>query len=325
MASLLSALKLPSSASDADVALTRMMMAGAAGRGEDSTPRVSFQDYLQHHQRLLEAAAAFASSTEGGGTGDALPSSPSESPSKVGSWSVPLLARAAVLSGTPRPVSGLTSLATLAALRGPSFLLSPDPSASASAATHPGSEVRLFLSSTFTDTQCERTALHQRVFPVGRKLCEALGLRFMPVDMRWGIREASTNDHSTSDICMAEIERAWLGSGGGKRMWFVGLLGDKVRVGGPAEELSLVDHSFLPSDAMYAAVVFPKRSPSLLSFPLIFFDTVSTATARSPHPSLRPSLRSSALPPRELKTRRGFTPWTNGSVPTGTASPPSTP
>lgn len=66
---------------------------------------------------------------------------------------------------------------------------------------------RLFLSSTFSDFQHERRALHKRVFPVLDEHARAHGARFEVVDLRWGIsREAQDNNHTLS-ICLGEIAR----------------------------------------------------------------------------------------------------------------------
>jgi len=66
--------------------------------------------------------------------------------------------------------------------------------------------VRIFTSSTFDDLKVERDMLMQRAYPEIRRQCEALNLQFQVVDMRWGIRDESTNDHATSAICMQEIK-----------------------------------------------------------------------------------------------------------------------
>eukprot|EP00055_Hartaetosiga_balthica_P016269 m.101938 g.101938 ORF g.101938 m.101938 type:complete len:2017 (+) comp9070_c1_seq1:232-6282(+) len=65
--------------------------------------------------------------------------------------------------------------------------------------------VRIFTSSTFDDLKEERNALMERSYPVLREKLGALGLQFQVVDMRWGIRDESTNDHKTTAICMEEI------------------------------------------------------------------------------------------------------------------------
>lgn len=66
---------------------------------------------------------------------------------------------------------------------------------------------RLFVSSTFPDMVHERQLLHDRVFPALKQFCESHGARFQPVDLRWGVTEASAIDHRTMDICLEEIAR----------------------------------------------------------------------------------------------------------------------
>nr|XP_006825345.1 PREDICTED: NACHT and WD repeat domain-containing protein 1-like [Saccoglossus kowalevskii] len=67
--------------------------------------------------------------------------------------------------------------------------------------------VRIFTSSTFTDTYVERNALMQDVYPKLRDYCKSkYGLEFQVVDMRWGVRDEATDDHMTSQLCMNEIE-----------------------------------------------------------------------------------------------------------------------
>ncbi|XP_077862132.1 NACHT domain- and WD repeat-containing protein 1-like [Saccoglossus kowalevskii] len=66
--------------------------------------------------------------------------------------------------------------------------------------------VRIFTSSTFTDTSVERNALMQDVYPKLKDYCKSkYGLQFQVVDMRWGVRDEATDDHMTSQLCMDEI------------------------------------------------------------------------------------------------------------------------
>lgn len=46
--------------------------------------------------------------------------------------------------------------------------------------------VRIFLSSTFTDTKVDRNELMQEVFEPIRDLCQQHGIAFEVVDLRWG-------------------------------------------------------------------------------------------------------------------------------------------
>jgi hypothetical protein len=45
----------------------------------------------------------------------------------------------------------------------------------------------------------------KEAYPKLRMWCEERNLEFQVVDMRWGIRDESTNDHQTTAICMQEI------------------------------------------------------------------------------------------------------------------------
>ncbi|OXA41694.1 NACHT and WD repeat domain-containing protein 2 [Folsomia candida] len=66
--------------------------------------------------------------------------------------------------------------------------------------------VRIFTSSTFTDTALERNTLMAEVYPKIKEYCrEKHGLEFQVVDMRWGVRDEATDDHMTTELCMREI------------------------------------------------------------------------------------------------------------------------
>ncbi|XP_070204069.1 uncharacterized protein [Littorina saxatilis] len=66
--------------------------------------------------------------------------------------------------------------------------------------------VRIFLSSTFTDTSNERNSLMERVYPRLKEWCQEKGYQFQVVDMRWGVRDVATDDHRTTDLCLREID-----------------------------------------------------------------------------------------------------------------------
>ncbi len=60
---------------------------------------------------------------------------------------------------------------------------------------------RVFVSSTFTDMQKERSILQRDAFPRLEKFCEEKGARFQAVDLRWGVNEESTaQPENTSDL-----------------------------------------------------------------------------------------------------------------------------
>ncbi|KAI3386911.1 hypothetical protein SNEBB_004259 [Seison nebaliae] len=67
--------------------------------------------------------------------------------------------------------------------------------------------VRIFTSSTFTDTAMERNSLMENIYPKIKDYCrEKYGLQFQVVDMRWGVRDEATDDHMTAQLCMQEID-----------------------------------------------------------------------------------------------------------------------
>ena len=62
-------------------------------------------------------------------------------------------------------------------------------------------EIRLFISSTFIDTQAERDVIMKHVIPaVNRKLAPRL-IPFVPVDLRWGLMPNQTYQ-SIQKICL---------------------------------------------------------------------------------------------------------------------------
>jgi hypothetical protein len=67
--------------------------------------------------------------------------------------------------------------------------------------------IRLFASSTFSDMKAERDVLQADVFPRLRQLCLSNGLRFQPIDLRWGVPEEAGKDNRTMRICLRELKR----------------------------------------------------------------------------------------------------------------------
>ncbi|CAF1120923.1 unnamed protein product [Rotaria magnacalcarata] len=67
--------------------------------------------------------------------------------------------------------------------------------------------VRVFVSSTFSDTLSERDSLIDTVFPKLKDYCrEKYGLEFQYSDMRWGIQNESADNHGEVEICLNEIK-----------------------------------------------------------------------------------------------------------------------
>ncbi|KAL4236659.1 hypothetical protein ACF0H5_005044 [Mactra antiquata] len=66
--------------------------------------------------------------------------------------------------------------------------------------------VRIFTSSTFTDTKNERNSLMEVSYPKIKSFCQQLGYDFQVVDMRWGIRDEASDDLMGTEICLRELE-----------------------------------------------------------------------------------------------------------------------
>jgi hypothetical protein len=86
--------------------------------------------------------------------------------------------------------------------------------------------IQAFLSSTFLDMRAERDYLAAMVFPRMRRYCEARGVVWNEVDLRWGIPEENVADGSVVRLCLTEVDRC--------RPFFIGLIGDRY---GSAVEL----------------------------------------------------------------------------------------
>ena len=55
------------------------------------------------------------------------------------------------------------------------------------------------------DTFVERNTLMEKVYPRLKSYCQERGYDFQVVDMRWGVRDESTDDHMTTELCMREL------------------------------------------------------------------------------------------------------------------------
>ncbi|XP_052105636.1 NACHT domain- and WD repeat-containing protein 1-like isoform X2 [Mytilus californianus] len=67
--------------------------------------------------------------------------------------------------------------------------------------------VRIFTSSTFTDTKYERNSWMVHSYPRIQSFCRDHGYEFQVVDMRWGVRDEAADDHSAVDLCLKELEQ----------------------------------------------------------------------------------------------------------------------
>src|ERR1041385_8171932 len=82
-----------------------------------------------------------------------------------------------------------------------------------------GSELRLFISSTFQDLQAERAHLMKHVFPKVRAACRERGIEFTDIDLRWGLTEEEASQGKVIRTCLEEIERC--------APYYISLVGDR--------------------------------------------------------------------------------------------------
>ena len=67
--------------------------------------------------------------------------------------------------------------------------------------------IRFFVSSTFDDTKHERDVLLKCVMPALQRYARSVAFEAVMSEMRFGIRASLSEDHKTTEVCMAELER----------------------------------------------------------------------------------------------------------------------
>lgn len=58
----------------------------------------------------------------------------------------------------------------------------------------------------YIDTGSERNILMDKAYPKIKSYCQDRGYEFQVVDMRWGVRDESTDDHMVNEICLREVK-----------------------------------------------------------------------------------------------------------------------
>eukprot|EP00736_Rhodelphis_marinus_P014389 Rmarinus@m.14869 len=103
--------------------------------------------------------------------------------------------------------------------------------------------VRIFLSSTFTDTNIERNLLMEDVIPYLRHVGRLLGVQMRePSELRWGINTKSSTEHRVTEICVTEVQRCLRESQG---IAYVLFLGDKYGWRPPPADIPQDEFEFL--------------------------------------------------------------------------------
>ena len=88
----------------------------------------------------------------------------------------------------------------------------------------PKRQIITFLSSTFLDTRNERDVYWDDVHPYLVSLCRQLGLSYVVVDMRWGVKHIAADNHETLKLCLDNVNYCRQNSIGA---YFVSILGQR--------------------------------------------------------------------------------------------------
>lgn len=88
----------------------------------------------------------------------------------------------------------------------------------------PKKKLFIFVSSTFTDTYRERSILHEQMLPLLQDKARRHDVQVLFYDMRFGIKDESSKNHSIWKTCQAAIKECHEESDG---MFFVSLQGEK--------------------------------------------------------------------------------------------------
>ena len=68
--------------------------------------------------------------------------------------------------------------------------------------------IRVFISSTFSDMNDERTELMKKTFPRLRVMAAKRDVTLTEVDLRWGITKEESESGKVVDICLREIQNS---------------------------------------------------------------------------------------------------------------------
>ncbi|XP_005111748.1 TPR repeat-containing protein DDB_G0287407 [Aplysia californica] len=90
------------------------------------------------------------------------------------------------------------------------------------------STLRVFFSSPFGGMEGERVELTRKYFPHFHHACNARGIQFVPVDMRWGITSEAADNAQVINICLREIDRSDV---------FIGFFGQRYGWHGDSDDL----------------------------------------------------------------------------------------
>ena len=88
--------------------------------------------------------------------------------------------------------------------------------------------IKVFISSTFQDMQEERDYLMTHTFPQLQEIAAKRNVKFVPIDLRWGITEEESKSGKVLELCLQEIDNAV--------PFFIGIIGKRYGWCPPVEE-----------------------------------------------------------------------------------------
>lgn len=59
----------------------------------------------------------------------------------------------------------------------------------------------------YIDTEKERNMWMTDAYPKIKLFCQELGYEFQVVDMRWGVRNESVDEHNGTEMCLREVQQ----------------------------------------------------------------------------------------------------------------------
>ncbi|MEW6348523.1 MAG: tetratricopeptide repeat protein, partial [Thermodesulfobacteriota bacterium] len=172
--------------------------------------------------------------------------------------------------------------------------------------------VRLFVSSTFGDMFDEFEVLVKRVFPELRLRCRRRRVRFMEVDLRWGLTQEQFQQGKVIPVCLSAVDDC--------RPYFLGILGERYGWVPDSLDASLIEqypwlaghrgksvteleilHGALNDPAAASGAFFYFRDPKFMQgLPLAKRAAYTSAAAEKQRLSdLKARIRASGLPVRE--------------------------
>lgn len=79
--------------------------------------------------------------------------------------------------------------------------------------------IKVFISSTFRDMQAERDYLMNKTFPLLQNIAKRHRVKFIPIDLRWGITEEESKSGKVLELCLQEIDNS--------TPFFIGIIGHR--------------------------------------------------------------------------------------------------